>query len=526
MKRRADRPKKRVFQGNKQVTASKQPRLDVSITCSKPDSIESTEKSSVQHVDNNTPRARKSKTKPTSGPSFIENSASFTKIKQEDVDFDIDNELTGFRFVDIQRLITFVQSLLCPHCKKELGANKRLSHVKEEKITQASTLTFTCQCQQTVEFCSSGKVGKVYEVNRRFPLAILAIGKNKKGAQRFLGNMNMPPPPAPKSWQNHKRQILKQTRCVADNSIRKAAQELRGEVTDEENDKLTDVTVSVDGTWHRRGFSSKHGIVTTLSVNGKNGKVIDTETLSNYCDSCAKHKNKLGVDEFELWKAAHVRKGLCNKNHTGSAGSMEPVGAETTFRRPSELHKLRYVRYLGDGDSKSYARVRDAGIYEGVDIEKLECCGHVQKRMMRQLTNKVTDLKNTKFQHNGKIVKGIGGGSGLKKAGILKIQGHYGAAMRQNVGNLQAMRNAIGAIFEHRNKEHRNCGTWCLDKKQNGQDPDQNSLPPYVMDSIRPVFETLSDDSLLEKCVHGGTQNTNESSGIVVQKQTSVAVPA
>ena len=31
------------------------------------------------------------------------------------------------------------------------------------------------------------------------------------------------------------------------------------------------------------------------------------------------------------------------------------------------------------------------------------------------------------------------------------------------------------------------------------------------MKAIKPVFDTLSDESLLQKCAHGGTQNTNES---------------
>lgn len=31
------------------------------------------------------------------------------------------------------------------------------------------------------------------------------------------------------------------------------------------------------------------------------------------------------------------------------------------------------------------------------------------------------------------------------------------------------------------------------------------------MKAIKPVFEKLSSDDLLEKCAHGGTQNANES---------------
>lgn len=123
--------------------------------------------------------------------------------------------------------------------------------------------------------------------------------------------------------------------------------------------------------------------------------------------------------------------------------------------------------------------------------------------MGRQLTNKVNELKMTTFSHNRKQVKGIGGRGGLKRTGILNIQGHFVAAIRSSAGNVCAMKKAVMAIWEHRNKQHNNSGQWCPAKKQNGGDPDKNTLPP--------VFDTLSDDSLLQKCVHGGTQNTNES---------------
>ena len=32
-----------------------------------------------------------------------------------------------------------------------------------------------------------------------------------------------------------------------------------------------------------------------------------------------------------------------------------------------------------------------------------------------------------------------------------------------------------------------------------------------MLKAIKPVFERLSDDALLQKCAHGGTQNANES---------------
>ena len=116
----------------------------------------------------------------------------------------------------------------------------------------------------------------------------------------------------------------------------------------------------------------------------------------------------------------------------------------------------------------------DPPVYEGVEIAKLECCGHVQKGMGRQLMNKVSELQSTTFNHNGKQVKSIG----LKKTVIMNIYGHFGAAIKNNVGNVPTVKKAVMAIWEHRNKKHINCSQWCPTNKQNGSDPNKNSPPP------------------------------------------------
>ena len=110
----------------------------------------------------------------------------------------------------------------------------------------------------------------------------------------------------------------------------------------------------------------------------------------------------------------HKEKSACDKNHDGSAAAMEPAGAVNIFRRSEQRHGLRYIHFLGDGDSKTYiySTLKNSEMYEGVQIENLECCGHIQKRMGRQLMNKVSELKNKTFYNNGKSVKGIGGKGG------------------------------------------------------------------------------------------------------------------
>ncbi|GFR95738.1 hypothetical protein ElyMa_002701800 [Elysia marginata] len=106
---------------------------------------------------------------------------------------------------------------------------------------------------------------------------------------------------------------------------------------------------------------------------------------------------------------------------------MEPVRMYRIFSRSEEQYGLKYSKYLGDGDSKSYTVVAEADppLFEGIKIEKLECCGHVQKRMGKRLLDKVAQK--------------------------------------------------------------------------------------YVMKEIKPVFEDLSSDDLLQRCLHRGTQNVSES---------------
>ena len=88
-------------------------------------------------------------------------------------------------------LIQFVQKLLCPECRKPLGENKRCSCVTEHRTDQAAKVVFTCQSQHKVDLFTSKKCEKVYESNRRFPLAIFSLGKNNSGAKCLLSNMNL-----------------------------------------------------------------------------------------------------------------------------------------------------------------------------------------------------------------------------------------------------------------------------------------------------------------------------------------------
>jgi hypothetical protein len=139
-------------------------------------------------------------------------SASVSKLRNRDVDIgecEHSSKLTGFRFTDLELLITFnlIGQLLCPQCKQPIGTN-----VKEDRCSLASKINFLCDCQNTVSFnTSKKKCGKTYAVNRRFSMAIFGIGRNYVHGKRFLGDMNIAGSIHLKSWSCHKKQIVQAT---------------------------------------------------------------------------------------------------------------------------------------------------------------------------------------------------------------------------------------------------------------------------------------------------------------------------
>ena len=105
------------------------------------------------------------------------------------------------------------------------------------------------------------------------------------------------------------------------------------------------------------------------------GKVLDTEASSRCCKQCQQHSHlDKESEEYRLWKADHTN---WKANFKGSAPAMEPEGAERMFRRSVETHKLRYSELYGDGETKTHQQIKD--VYQGTEVVKQECIGHVQK---------------------------------------------------------------------------------------------------------------------------------------------------
>ena len=99
------------------------------------------------------------------------------------------------------------------------------------------------------------------------------------------------------------------------------------------------------------------------------------------------------------------------------------------FMSSAETRKLRYTQYIGDGDSKAYLDIVKNDPYPGTAVEKLECVGHIQKRVSNRLRN----LRNTMKAPlaDGKTLRGR---VTLTDKIINKLQNYYGLALRKSTG--------------------------------------------------------------------------------------------
>ena len=127
---------------------------------------------------------------------------------------------------------------------------------------------------KTVEHASATLGRNTHDINIRAVYAIRHCGVGLSGLTKFCGLLNMPPSITQHSYDN----INKNLEVAAENIAKESMKNTVEDIIEKEG---TDIKVSVDGTWQRRGLSSLNGVVAAVSVS--TGKVIDIEIMSRHC---------------------------------------------------------------------------------------------------------------------------------------------------------------------------------------------------------------------------------------------------
>ena len=393
------------------------------------------------------------------------------------------------------------------------------------RMGSACKLTVRCTaCGTTVSQCmtsaKSGTVQKGFDINRRLSVAATSTGVGFTQLRRFFSLMNMPPPMHLKTWQKYRKAVHSGARQAADKHLQEAAEEVR-QLYDELNlvepnpDGRLDISVSFDGSWHKRGRTSHSGIATVIEIYS--GLVVDYVSVSNYCHGCEVGP-KPGSAGYQDWEQQH--EGECQKTVKCSSQAMESEAALILWQRSEALHNFRYMEMLGDGDGKAHTKINEAKVYgEGVQVKKIDCVNHVTKRMGTALRTLVEKRKAQKAP--------IGGRGNLTDARITKLTNYYGRAIKDHPGDLEGMVNAVWASYFHtlssdEDPRHNRCPastpdkpSWCFYKRaqeaNETPNPHPHPLPRDIAEALVPVYKRLGDPQLLQRCVDGKTQNSNES---------------
>lgn len=95
---------------------------------------------------------------------------------------------------------------------------------------------------------------------------------------------------------------------------------------------------------------------------------------NKYCCICARAAHK---DE-------NPPEHICYKNWSASSGAMEADIIVEAFKASITMHNLQFLKFIADGDSSVYAKIRKEVSY-GSSVEKIHCTNHAVKNYGKSL---------------------------------------------------------------------------------------------------------------------------------------------
>lgn len=264
-------------------------------------------------------------------------STSAKKLKMSEEDYEIfTNPTFGYRFIDLVTVFSALSQLLvCKKCKSDISFNETGNRGLGYKI-----VVMCNKCKPNIINAVPMSTAHAYDINRRIIFAMRLLGIGLHGIIKFCAFMELPRPIFQSFYDTVVHNISIATASVREKSTKTAAVQEKTKCI--EAGQTDGITVSGDGSWRKRGFSSLYGFASLIGWH--TGKVVDMLIKSKYCKSCEFWKDKEGTAEYEEWVKTHNI--TCQMNHQGSAGKMEVDAIVEMFSRSETLHGIKYSNYM------------------------------------------------------------------------------------------------------------------------------------------------------------------------------------
>jgi hypothetical protein len=278
--------------------------------------------------------------------------------------------LKGSRIINIEQLLQY-SSQLTAHASR---CNGSIMLSGETRDGLASIFTGHCStCDHTITFPTSQKVkgprGYVrWECNLAAVWGQMAIGGGHSQLEEMMSVMGVPVMRRT-TFINTERDIGEQWKQRLQESMLEAGKEEKrlAEERREFHDGVPAITVIVDGGWskrsHKHSYNAKSGVA--IIIGKATGKLLYLGVRNKYCSAC----------EWNIRRDKHT----CFKNWDASSSEMETDIILEGFKEAERVHGVRYIKFVGDGDSSVYPTLIQNVPGWGHAIQKLECANHMCK---------------------------------------------------------------------------------------------------------------------------------------------------
>ena len=189
---------------------------------------------------------------------------------------------------------------------------------------------------------------------------------------------------------------------------------------------------------HKHSYNAKCGVGVIFGAATK--RLLFIGVRNKYCSICAisEHQNLTTTPTHQ-----------CFKNWSGSSCAMEADIILEGFRMSESMHSLRYLWFIGDGDSSVYNSLITGVPSYGRNITKVECANHA----IKCYRNRLEALCKEKPHYRGR--------NGLTITTMRRITHGARCAIRMHsaTGDVNALRHDLRNGPRHCFGDHQNCNS-------------------------------------------------------------------
>lgn len=190
------------------------------------------------------------------------------------------------------------QILKCKNCDTDVKFYKR----DERGLGFKICVVCSCKNENLIDSCP--KISQAYEINRRFIFAMRLIGIGLQEINNFCGLMDLGTGFNISTYYRCVDNIKVAVDTVFRIVINKAAGEQKDKTKAARNIE-NELSVSGDGSWSKRGFTSLLGIV---SLIGKySNKILDVIVKSSFYHACVMWKGNTNSVEYAVFYEEHEK---------------------------------------------------------------------------------------------------------------------------------------------------------------------------------------------------------------------------